>query len=71
MTDYEQEFDKLTCYSHQYYIMEDQRTRKFIRGLQPEIHKISIPLSITSYHDSVQKAMLVEQEETETGTALI
>lgn len=68
MADYEQAFDRLFHYAFQYYSFEDHRTRKSIRGLRPEIRGELLPLSITSYHDAVQKAMLVEREEAESHT---
>lgn len=58
VAEYEQEFDRLIHYAPQYCGLEDQKTRKFIIGLRPEVHKALVHLSITSYHDTTRRLCL-------------
>lgn len=69
VAEYEQEFDRLIRDTPQYYSLEDQKNKKFIRGLRSEIHEALIPLSIVSYRNAVQKAMLMEREESDVRAA--
>ncbi len=45
--------------------MEELKAKRFVKGLRPGIRRAVRPFNPITYHDAVQKALLVEQEEFE------
>lgn len=51
--------------------MEEEKAKRFIRGLRPEISTHLVILGLKTYHDAVQRAFLLEREATrQTSTFL-
>lgn len=60
---YKHRFDKLVQYVRHYDSDEEEKAARFIWGLRPEISRSLVTLGLTSYHEAVQKASLVERED--------
>ncbi len=63
--EYEHKFNQLVRYAPQYHGLEELKAKRFIKGLRPDIRRAGRPFNAIIYHDVVQKALLVEQEEYE------
>lgn len=66
VANYGHRFEQLIQYVSQYHDMEEDKEKRFIRGLMPEISKYLVTLGLTVYHEVVLKALLVKREELRT-----
>ncbi|MGK4277528.1 hypothetical protein, partial [Escherichia coli] len=53
---YKDKFDELVQFVPQYHHMEEQKAKRFLRGLRPDIRKALRPFWITNYHEMTQNA---------------
>ena len=62
MLEYEQRFNSLIRYAPQYEGQEELRTKRFIRGLRPELRQILRAIGARDYYTVMQSALALEQE---------
>lgn len=61
--DYGHRFKRLVQHVPPYQDMEEEEAKRFIRGIRSEINRYLVTLGITTFHEAVQKGLLIEREE--------
>jgi len=59
---YEAKFTQLSRYAEKLVSEEEDRTKRFVRGLRPEIRSKLIPFQLQVYSQAVEKAMEIERD---------
>lgn len=57
---YGNRFEQLVQYVPHYQYSEEEKAKRFIRELQTELSSYLVTHSVTTYHEAVQRASLVE-----------
>ncbi|KAL3716082.1 hypothetical protein ACJRO7_007793 [Eucalyptus globulus] len=59
---YEARFSELSRYAHRLIEDQEEKAKRFLKGLRTNIRKQLVPLNIRDYHEIYERAQLVEQE---------
>ena len=62
VSQYEAKFTQLSRYAEKLVSEEEDRTKRFVRGLRPEIRSKLIPFQLQVYSQAVEKAMEIERD---------
>ena len=62
VSQYEAKFTQLSRYAEKLVSEEEDRTKRFVRGLKPEIRSKLIPFQLQVYSQAVEKALKIERD---------
>ena len=62
MSQYEVKFIQLSRYAEKLVSEEEDRTKRFVRGLKPKVRSKLIPFLLQIYNQAVEKALEVERD---------